>query len=592
MYYQSYWRNKFMNTKLELTWFNKNEPFIIEPRILMENKDLSYSFYSKNLIKDDGIYNNILIHGDNLLALKTLQSKYNGKVKCIYIDPPYNTGSAFEFYDDNLEHSTWLNLMKPRLEILKKLLCDSGTILIQIDYNEQAYLKVLCDEIFGRKNFITMITCKVKAPSGIASGANAFFDCSEYILVYAKDKTMFKFNPLKVDSVAIDENAKKVTNVYNQLIKKWNNNFKPFSNFEDIEIKELDYDDFCVETIPTKDRTSLTYYENYTNIFRTAAISGGRDKKVLSYLNELPDYDKNKIYSYSYVATQGKFKGKKITNYIYKNNNILFLKDFVRVDDSKKKVYKQDIITNIFYNDWWQGLTNEGGVTFKNGQKPEKLIYTLFNVLTNEGDLVMDSFLGSGTTIAVAHKMHRRWIGIEMGEQAYSLCKTRIDNVINGLDKTGVTNESNWQGGGGYKFYELAPTLIKVDDFGQEIINPAYNAEMLAAAVALHEGYKYDPNPNCFFKQSNNGNSSYLFVTTNHVDSKLINNIKLNLKDGEFLLIVCKSYDPSCNDAKNIIIKKIPQSLLNKCDFGVDNYNFNIINPPIYEDECDEDDTE
>ena len=163
----------------------KENRVAIEPRILIENKELS------NLEQDTNS-ENILVHGDNLLTLKALEQSHTDKIKCVYIDPPYNTGAAFEHYDDNVEHSIWLSLMRERLVILKRLMKEDGVIFVQIDYNEQAYLKVLMDEIFGRLNYVTMITCKVKAPSGIASGANAFFDCSEYILVYAKNKKAFK----------------------------------------------------------------------------------------------------------------------------------------------------------------------------------------------------------------------------------------------------------------------------------------------------------------------------------------------------------------------------------------------------------------
>ncbi len=570
--------------KLELTWVGKNQDLKLEPRILIENKDLSNNGENSD---------NMIIHGDNLLALKALEKTHAGMVKCIYIDPPYNTGTAFEHYDDNQEHSIWLNLMKERLKLLKKLLSEDGSIFIQIDYNEQAYLKVLCDEIFGRLNYMTMITCKVKAPSGIASGANPFFDCSEYILFYAKNKKEFSFNQVKVDNFKIGPSAPTVTNVYNQLIEKLDyKSFVDYDNFEDdVDIKVLTEEFFSISTIKKSERSELNYYNNYKDIFRIAAISGGRDKKILNYLQTKPDYDKNKIYSYSYVASQGKNKGKKITNYIYKNSNILFLKDFIRVDEANKVIYKQDIVTNMLYNDWWQGLTNEGLITFKNGQKPEKLIKLLFSITTKEGDLVLDSFLGSGSTAATAHKMNRKYIGIEMGEHAYSHCKYRIDNIISNQDNTGISKEVNWQGGGGYKFYELAPTLVNIDDFGQEVINPSYNPDQLAAAVALHEGYKYNPNPETFWKQSTNGEISYLYVTTNHITLDYYTKISNELKEDEYLIIACKSFDAELTKRqKNIHIKKIPNSLLKNCEFDKENYNLNIVNPPIYdeEDECDE----
>lgn len=576
--------------KLELTWIEKDKQEPIEPRVMIEDSKLSYKKEGVSLFEKNN-FDNMLIHGDNLLALKALEKDFSGEIKCIYIDPPYNTGSAFEHYDDNIEHSIWLNLMYRRLESFKKLLKDDGVIFIQIDYNEQAYLKVVCDEIFGRENFITMITCKVKAPSGIASGASAFFDCSEYILMYCKNKRNFTFNQVKIDSSIIGPSSPKVTNVYNQLINKWGN-FHDFGAFEDVDIKEMDENEFDISTITKANRTEEVYYNNYMNVFRLAAISGGRDKKILSWLTSQPNYNKDRIYSYTYVASQGKNKGKLITNYIYKGGNILMLRDFVRVDDARKKVYKQDILTNIFYTDWWQGLTNEGGVNFKNGQKPEKLISTLLQVTTKEGDLVLDSFLGSGTTCAVAHKMNRRWIGVEMGQHIYTHCKPRIDSIINGEDQTGITKDVNWEFGGGYKFYELAPTLINTDILGEPIINKNYSPEMLAAAVALHEGFNYCPNPNVFWKQSVSTENSYLFVTTAHLSDLLVKEIEKQMADDEFLLIACKSFDKSAiNISDKIKIKKIPQMLLGKCEFGKDDYSLNIVNPPVYEyeeEDCDE----
>jgi adenine-specific DNA-methyltransferase len=230
------------------------------------------------------------------------------------------------------------------------------------------------------------------------------------------------------------------------------------------------------------------------------------------------------------------------------------------------------------------------GIPFDN-PKPEGLISQLLEIGSSEGDLVLDSFLGSGTTIAVAHKMKRKWIGIEMGEQAYTHCKVRIDKVINNEDQGEITDAVNWRGGGGYKFYELAPTLIKEDSFGQTIINPEYNAEMLASAVAKHEGYKYNPDAVNFWKQSTNDNKSYLFVTTKHITKEYLLSISSEMQDDEYLVIVCKSYDSNIQyEFKNIEIKKIPQSLLNNCEYDVDNYNLNIIHPPVYDEEEDLDD--
>ena len=221
--------------------------------------------------------------------------------------------------------------------------------------------------------------------------------------------------------------------------------------------------------------------------------------------------------------------------------------------------------------------------------KPESLISRLLDVCTNPGDLVLDSFLGSGTTAAVAHKMGRRWIGIEMGEHAYTHCKVRLDKVISGEDKGGITKSVNWQGGGGYRFYELAPTLINQDAFGEYIINKEYNADMLAAAVALHEGFSYNPSSEIFWKQSTGSENSYLFVTTKHITAAYLQAIKDTMQDNEYLIIACKSYDEKAANAfGNIVIKKIPQMLLNRCEFNKDNYNLNIVHPPVY-DEVEDD---
>lgn len=221
--------------------------------------------------------------------------------------------------------------------------------------------------------------------------------------------------------------------------------------------------------------------------------------------------------------------------------------------------------------------------------KPERLIERVLTLATNENDLVLDSFLGSGTTAAVAHKMKRRWIGIEMGDHAYSHCKVRLDKVIDGRDKAGISKAVNWQGGGGYRFYELAPTLINEDSFGEPVINKEYSAEMLASAVALHEGYKYEPSSELFWKQSKGNEKSFLFVTTRFIDQDYLAKIKETMQDDEFLIIACKSYDSACEyQFKNIKIKKIPNMLLSKCEFGKEDYKLNIINPPVYEDEEDE----
>jgi len=221
-----------------------------------------------------------------------------------------------------------------------------------------------------------------------------------------------------------------------------------------------------------------------------------------------------------------------------------------------------------------------------NTPKPERLIERIIHIATNPGDLVLDSFLGSGTTAAVAHKMGRRYIGIEMGEHAYTHCKVRLDKVIAGEDQGGITKSQNWQGGGGYRFYELAPTLINMDAFGEAIINPDYDADALAAAVALHEGFTYHPSADLFWKQAVGNENSFLFTTTRHLTSAYLESIKGSMEEGEYLVIACRSYDKGLDRAyETIAVKKIPQMLLDRCEFGRDDYSLNIVHPPVYEDE-------
>ena len=542
-----------MGNKLELTWVGKDKQEKIEPRILLLDKEKSYG---------DEKTENMLIHGDNLLALKSLvsNSKYLGNIKCIYIDPPYNTGSAFEHYDDNLEHSIWLNLMKYRLELLKELLSDEGLIWIQIDDGEMAYLKVLCDEIFGRNNFINSIAIKVSPPNGVKMqhAEKKILKEKEYILVYSKKRESVKFNReyIKVDAWDLH---------YNKYIKGDLNNI---SSCKVLSMKDVLKENNLIADI-NNNQFNKWVYENRNRIFQPVGLAKIKDvekynKDYIVPIEEMPGY-------FAYRGRQVQL----IENSIKETNEGFVLARLIC-----------DLWTDVAFNNLFQ----EGNGDFKAGKKPERLLKRIINMSTNEGDFVLDSFLGSGSTCAVAHKMNRKWIGIEMGDHCYSHCIPRLNDVINGKDMKGISELVNWKGGGGYKFYELAPTLIKKDLFEEPIINPKYNAEMLASAVALHEGFKYNPSKEKFWKQSEGNEKSYLYVTTKFLNKEDIANIKNDMEDNEFLIIACTAYDKEIEGLyKNIKIKKIPEMLLSKCEFGKENYNLNIINPPKYEEEIEED---
>lgn len=528
--------------KLELTWYGKSKEIKIEPRILIKDDKLGY-FGEEPQQGYNSFSDNMLIHGDNLLALKALEQDFANKIKCVYIDPPYNTGSAFEHYDDNLEHSTWLSLMKPRLEILRKLLTEDGTIWISIDADESHYLKVLCDEIFGRKNFIDEIVWQRSyAPINLKKTLSRAHDT---ILVYAKNFSQgFELNKLPRNDAALAR----------------------YKN-------------------PDNDPRGLWQSDNLwvgprveSNVFEIITPSGRSITPPAGYSSRL-----NKVKFQEYIDDNRIWFGENGNNTPRIKRFLTEVKDGVtpmtwwtRDDIGDNQEAKREI-KKLFVDDVF--------IT----PKSERLLYRILTIATNEGDLVLDSFLGSGTTTAVAHKMRRRWIGIELGNHAYTHCKLRMDKVIEGEDG-GISNIVNWQGGGGYNFFEVAPTLINIDDFGQAVINEKYNPEMLANAVSKHEGYKYEPNNEIYWKQSNNGGKSFLYVTTNHLSRSNIDSIKNNLLDDEYLLIVCKSFDKGLDRfVKNISVKKIPQSLLKNCEYGVENYNLNILSVPIYEDEDDSD---
>lgn len=522
-----------MANKLELTWYGKDEPILVEPRLLIENAALS------NTAADPDT-ENMLIHGDNLLALKALESKYAGQVKCIYIDPPYNTGSAFEHYDDNLEHSQWLQLIRPRLEILWRLLADEGSLWISIDDDEQAYMKVLCDELFGRNSFVASIIWQKRTSPDMRA---IISDGHDYVLVYAKNRELFKAVRNKIPLT--EDQATNYKNPDNDPRGPWASSDFTAQGWRPNQMYTIITPSGKVVTPPEGRcwRQLESVYKQLLedNRFWFGADGAGVPRKK-TFLSE----------------SEG------ITPWTWWPN-----KEVGHNQEAKKEIIALFSAAHAF-----------------DTPKPERLIERIIHIATNPGDLVLDSFLGSGTTAAVAHKMGRRYIGIEMGSHAYTHCKVRLDKVIAGEDPGGITKSAKWEKGGGYRFYELAPTLINEDAFGEAVINPDYDADMLAAGVALHEGFTYHPDGKLFWKQSSGSEKSYLFVTTRHLNSDYLDSIQSTMEEDEYLTIACCSYDKGLDRVyDHITVKKIPQMLLERCEFGKTDYNLNIVHPPVYEDE-------
>lgn len=585
-----------MAKKLELTWYGKDKEINVEPRLLIERPELSNTDEATDT-------ENMLIHGDNLLALKALESKYAGLVKCIYIDPPYNTGSAFEHYDDNLEHSIWLNLMRSRLKILKKLLSLDGSIWIQIDDEEQAYLKVLCDEIFGRSNFINMISVNMKNIAGASGGGEdkRIKKNCEYVLVYAKDYSL-----LKMFKGAYEyEEIGRLVERYRQEGISWKYSSALVDSGKKIYIcstvdgsgdeirifKRIDYKIKSVKQIMKEEKLSETEaYNKYARHFFVSQMPQSSIRpRVMEKVKEIGR--DSELYSIEYIPKSGRKKGV-VYEQFYKGENFRLLAWLQDVSEEIEGVLYKKTLQGTYWDfvSGTKNLTKEGGVEFPNGKKPEALVSRIIKMCTETDDLVLDSFLGSGTTATVAHKMGRRYIGIEMGEHAYTHCKKRLDMVVSGDDKGGISKSVNWQGGGGYRFYELAPTLINKDEFGEFIINPEYSADMLAAAMALHEGFTYEPDSAVFWKQSHGNEKSYLFVTTRHLNAAFMDSIIGGMEDDEYLLIACCSFDKEVEKMNpHISVKKIPHMLLSRCEFDKADYSLNIIHPPVYDDEEGED---
>lgn len=524
--------------KLELTWIGKDDEYKdIEPRILVEVPEKSYG---------DNNTENMLIHGDNLLALKALEQDYSGKIKCIYIDPPYNTGSAFEHYDDNVEHSKWLSLMKSRLEILHTLLAEDGSIWISIDATESHYLKVLCDEIFGRKNFIDeVIWQRAFAPVNLKKTLSRSHDI---LLVYAKNYSeSFSLNtiPRSKDQCASYKNPD-------------NDSRGPWTSA-----------DCTVGPV-----ISEKLYEIITPSGRTVTPPTGR----------------------CWLFTKERFEEMKNDNRIWfgaKGDNAPRVKKFL--SEVKQGVVAMTLWLRDEVGDNQEAKREIKAFNFDtvfDTPKPERLIERVLTLGSNKGDLVLDSFLGSGTTAAVAHKMNRKWIGIELGDHCYTHCEPRLHQVVDGTDQGGISKTVNWQGGGGYKFYELAPSLLKKDEFDNWIIEPKYDAEMLAEAMAKHEGYKFSPDENNVYKQGYSTEKDFIFTTTQFLSVELLNNIHNKLEDDESLLICATHFEEGVGSQfDNITVKKIPQILLNRCEFGRMEYNLNIIEeakPEDFEEDFEE----
>lgn len=519
--------------KLELTWIGKEKRPKLEPRILLE--DPTKSHHAKHRVTEHDIFDNRLIFGDNLLALKALEAEFSGKVKCVFIDPPYNTGSAFTHYDDGLEHSIWLALMRDRLEAIKSLLADDGSLWITIDDNEAHYLKVLCDEVFGRTNFMA---CSVWNHSVQAKGYSGKFSVHHnYVLAYQRSPS------------------------------------------------------FVLKDLPRQEEHNVNY-SNPDNDPRGPWRSGDvRNALVRPNL------------MYDITTPSGKVikhppKGWRFSRDTFEKElaegKIKFSGDETRII---RKIYLADQEGRVPETIWFAkdvGTTREasGEVrAFVDGEffdtpKPERLLERVIALATNPGDLVLDSFAGSGTTGAVAHKMGRRWIMVELGEHCHTHIIPRLKKVIDGEDQGGISRAVNWQGGGGFRYYRLAPSLIVNDRWGNPVINPEYNAAQLAEALAKVEGFTYAPSEVQWWQHGHSSERDFIYVTTQNLSADQLQALSEEVGSDRSLLVCCSAFRgvtaaKAAERWPNLTLKKIPKMVLARCEWGHDDYSLNVANLPM-----------
>lgn len=517
--------------KLELTWIGKEERPRLEPRILLEDPELSY--HAAHRVAENDFFDNRLIFGDNLLALKALEQEFTGKVKCVFIDPPYNTGSAFTHYDDGVEHSIWLSLIRDRLEIIRRLLSEDGSLWITIDDNEAHYLKVLCDEIFGR-------TCSVgniawRSSDAANNDAKTFSVDHNHILVYSKNPGWLTY-PLP----RTDEANAHYKNPDNDPNGPW----------------------FMGNLSSPKPRPNLRYTVKSPlgHEIKPPANGWRWQQSTMMELIETGEVvfspDGKRVIKKTYLKDQGGLAPSTMWDNIEDTGHNRQAKYEL------KKLFPETLTSELFAT-----------------PKPERLIRKVLLIATKTGDLVLDSFAGSGTTGAVAHKMGRRWIMVELGEHCHTHIIPRLKKVIDGEDPGGISKAANWRGGGGFRYYRLAPSLLEKDRWGNWVINQTYNAAMLAEALCKLEGFTYAPSDSIYWQHGHSTEQDFIYITTASLTHEQLQELSDEVGPERSLLVLCTAFRGR-GDYANLTVKKIPRQVLSRCEWGHDDYSLKVENLP------------
>lgn len=553
-------------TKLELTWIGKEIHPKLEPRVLLFDNDNSYQ--SKYRVSPNDIFDNHLIYGDNLLALKALEQKYSGSIKCVYIDPPFNTQQAFEHYKDGLEHSHWLSLMRDRILLIHKLMSNDGSFFVHIDDNELGYLIAIIDEIFGRHNRISIITFKQSSVSGPKAKNPGIVTTNNFLLYYVKDKTIWQPNKVYIKSKRDDRYSKFIVN-REEPHERWKlinlrDAFLKYSNLNTWEdAKKLFLDKL-------EEKINLFVLSNSESVVRTARVAPEDVNETAREILLRSTKERNIV--------QRCVRDKQDDYYFLNGEQLIFYRTKTRLIDGELSTATP--LTNLWDDILSNNLHKEGGVSFPNGKKPEALIKRCLELATIEGDLVLDSFAGSGTTGAVAHKMRRRWIMIELGEHCHTHIIPRLQKVIEGVDESGITKSVNWQGGGGFRYYTLAPSLLEKDKWDNWVVNKEYNPAMLAEALCKLEGFTYSPSDTLYWQHGYSNEHDFIYVTTANLSNEQLQQLSDEVGNERTLLVLCSSFRGNENHFSNLTIKKIPDHVLSRCEWGHDDYSLMIENLP------------
>ncbi|MGA2225176.1 MAG: site-specific DNA-methyltransferase [Syntrophobacteraceae bacterium] len=515
--------------KLELTWIGKENRPKLEPRILLEDPEMSY--HAKHRVTDRDIYDNRLIFGDNLLALRALEAEFAGRIKCVFIDPPYNTGSAFEHYDDGLEHSLWLSLMRDRLEVIRQLLSNNGSVWITIDDNESHYLKVLCDEVFSRRNFICNVIWQKRTSRENRAAIGSSHD---HILVYSNVGAVEWKNHRNL----LSSNEEGFSNPDNDPKGPWRS--IPFSaqGWRPNQMYKIETP-VGILLDPPKGRcwgATEEVFKKFLSEGRVYFPKGGEGRpRIKTYMGEEKGLAPNSI--------------------------------FLAAEAGDNQSAKKEVLA-LFPND-------DAFAT----PKPEKLLRLILSIATNPGELVLDSFAGSGTTGAVAHKMGRRWIMVELGGHCHTHIIPRLKKVIDGEDTGGITQTVNWRGGGGFRYYRLAPSLLEKDKWDNWVINKTYNAPMLAEALCKLEGFTYSPSDSVYWQHGYSTEQDFIYITTANLTHEQLQQLSDEVGSERSLLVLCTAFRGR-SDYPNLTVKKIPKQVLSRCEWGHDDYSLKVENLP------------